>query len=85
MHKKLPVLVDAGLHLHQLRFLELKGVEAGHQPLEAPRAFEETRVFDDVEPHRAVDVDQKLDGPHQLLIMRCAWFCAAVHSEIPAC
>ena len=67
--KKMPVLVDEGLHLLQLLWPEVKGVEAGHQSLEAPGTVEETRVFDDVKPGTPVDVSQKHDDPLQLLVL----------------
>lgn len=74
----MPVLVDAGLHLHQLVLLEFEGVEAGHQSLEAPGTVKETRVFDNVKPGTAVDVDQKPDDPLQLLIVLLVQIAAAV-------
>ena len=69
VHKKLPVSVNAGLHLLQLVWPEGKGVEADQQSVEAPRTFKEAWVLDNVKPAAAVDVNQEQDYPLQFFIM----------------
>ena len=78
--KKLPVSVDAILHLFQLIWPDWKGIQTHQQPLEAPRTFKEAWVFNDVKPAAGVDINQKHDYPLQFWIVD---FGTAPQSEYP--